>query len=89
MKAKLKNLVECILIKVDVQKSEYHKTDEQMSGHMRDSDYMGMLPDGNLYVLLTNTTLPKACSTSMMLHCIFCSVRVTTSIWIMLACIST
>ena len=27
-----------------------------MSGYMRDSDYMGMLPDGNLYVLLTNTT---------------------------------
>ena len=22
---------------------------------MRDSDYMGMLPDGNLYVLLTNS----------------------------------
>ena len=56
MEAELKNLVECVLIKVDVQKSEYHKTDEQMSGHMRDSDYMGMLPDGNLYVLLTNTT---------------------------------
>ena len=56
LKAKLKNLVECVLIKVDVQNSEYQKTDEQMSGHMRDSDYMGMLPDGNLYVLLTNTT---------------------------------
>ena len=56
MEAELKNLVECVLIKVDVQKSEYHKTDEQMSGHMRDSDYMGMLPDGNLYVLLTKTT---------------------------------
>ena len=55
MKAKLKNLVECVLIKVDVQNSEYQKTDEQMSGYMRDSDYMGMLPDGNLYVLLTNT----------------------------------
>ena len=53
---KLKNLVECVLIKVDVQNSEYQKTDEQMSGYMRDSDYMGMLPDGNLYVLLTNTT---------------------------------
>lgn len=56
MKSKLKNLVECVLIKVDVQNSEYQKTDEQMSGYMRDSDYMGMLPDGNLYVLLTNTT---------------------------------
>ena len=32
MKAKLKNLVECVLIKVDVQNSEYQKTDEQMSG---------------------------------------------------------
>ena len=60
MEAELKNLVECVLIKVDVQKSEYHKTDEQMSGHMRDSDYMGMLPDGNLYVLLTNTTRESA-----------------------------
>ena len=60
MKAKLKNLVECVLIKVDVQNSEYQKTDEQMSGYMRDSDYMGMLPDGNLYVLLTNTTRESA-----------------------------
>ena len=57
MKAKLKNLVECVLIKVDVQNSEYQKTDEQMSGYMRESDYMGMLPDGNLYVLLYNTTI--------------------------------
>ncbi len=60
MKAKLKNLVECVLIKVDVQNSEYQKTDEQMSGYMRNSDYMGMLPDGNLYVLLTNTTREDA-----------------------------
>ena len=60
MEAELKNLVECVLIKIDVQKSEYHKTDEQMSGHMRDSDYMGMLSDGNLYVLLTNTTRESA-----------------------------
>ncbi len=32
-----------------------------MDEKMRDSDYMGMLPDGNLYVLLTNTTRKGCC----------------------------
>lgn len=45
MKAKLKNLVECVLIKVDVQNSEYQKTDEQMSGYMRDSEDMERIFD--------------------------------------------
>lgn len=60
MKAEQKNLVECVLIKVDVPKEKYQEIDEQMSGQMRESDYMGMMPDGNLYVLLTNTSRESA-----------------------------
>ena len=60
MNAELKNLVECVLIKVDVQENRYHEIDEKMSHQMRDSDYMGMMPDGNLYILLTNTTRESA-----------------------------
>ena len=60
MNAELKNLVECVLIKVDVGKESYREIDEHMSQQMRDSDYLGMMPDGNLYILLTNTTRESA-----------------------------
>ena len=60
MNAELKNLVECVLIKVDVGKERYREIDEHMSRQMRDSDYLGMMPDGKLYILLTNTTRESA-----------------------------
>lgn len=41
MNAELKNLVECVLVKVDVGKERYREIDEHMSRQMRDSDLSG------------------------------------------------
>lgn len=60
MNAEIKNLVECVLVKVDISKEQYREIDEHMSGQLRDSDYLGIMPDGNLYILLTNTTRESA-----------------------------
>ena len=60
MNAEIKNLVECVLVKVDIPKGQYREIDEHMSGQLRDSDYLGIMPDGNLYILLTNTTRESA-----------------------------
>ena len=60
MNAESKNLVECVLVKVDIPKEQYREIDEHMSGQLRDSDYLGIMPDGNLYILLTNTTRESA-----------------------------
>ena len=60
MNAELKNLVECVLIKVDVGKERYREIDEHMSRQMRDSDYLGLMSDGKMYLLLTNTTKENA-----------------------------
>ncbi len=60
MDAELKNLVECVFLKVCVSQEHLLEIDEKMTAHLRDSDYLGMMPDGNLYVLLTNTTRENA-----------------------------
>ena len=31
-----------------------------MASHMRDSDYLGLMSDGRMYLLLTNTTKENA-----------------------------
>ena len=48
MNAEIKNLVECVLVKVDIPKEQDREIDEHMSGQLRDSDYLGIMPDGNL-----------------------------------------
>lgn len=58
--AKEKNLAECVLLKICIEKEKYQEVDETMSGKLRDSDYMGMMPDGRLYVLLANATKENA-----------------------------
>ncbi len=55
-----KNLAECILLKVCVPEENYREVDEKMTRRLRGSDYLGLLSDGNLYVLLTNTTAETA-----------------------------
>ena len=58
---KRENLVECVLLKVNVAQENYRgDAMEQMATHMRDSDYLGLMSDGKLYVLLTNTTKENA-----------------------------
>ena len=56
MDAEAKNLVECVLLKIDADPGQYSQVDRSMSKKLRDSDYLGFLSDGRLYVLLTNTT---------------------------------
>lgn len=58
--AKVKNLAECILLKVDVLREQYREIDEVMSTKLRDSDYLGLRADGGLYVLLANATKESA-----------------------------
>lgn len=58
--AELKNLVECVLLRVCIEGMAHEEAAERMSSQMRDSDYMGILSDGNLYILLTNTDKTSA-----------------------------
>ena len=60
MDAEAKNLAECVLLRVGAVREQYRQVDETMARKLRDSDYIGILPDGNLYVLLANTTKENA-----------------------------
>lgn len=60
MDAEAKNLAECVLLKVGAVREQYRQVDATMAKKLRDSDYIGILPDGNLYVLLANTTKENA-----------------------------
>lgn len=55
VKAEEKNLVECTLLKVCVQSEQYQEVGRKMVEKMRDSDYIGVMEDAQLYVLLANT----------------------------------
>jgi len=60
MDAEAKDLAECVLLKVDAVHEQFRQLDETMARKLRDSDYLGIMPDGNLYVLLANTTKENA-----------------------------
>lgn len=54
-RAKEKNLVQCTLLKVLEDQERYSEIAGQMSRLLRTSDYMGMMQDEKLYILLANT----------------------------------
>lgn len=58
--AKIKDLAECVLLKVNVSDERYKEIDENMTGKLRGSDYLGLRSDGRLYVLLANATKESA-----------------------------
>lgn len=60
MDAEIRNLAECVLLKICISPDRQMEIDEIMTSHLRDSDYLGMMTDGNLYVLLANTTRANA-----------------------------
>lgn len=60
LEAERRELAECILLQVCVGPEQYAEIDGTMSRRLRDSDYLGLLSDGNLYVLLANTTRESA-----------------------------
>lgn len=58
--AKIKNLAECVLLKVKVSEEQYKEIDQNMTGKLRGSDYLGLRSDGGLYALLANATKESA-----------------------------
>lgn len=58
--AEERNLVECILLHIEVPAENYRDVDAAMTKRLRGSDYMGIMTDGGLYVLLANTTRESA-----------------------------
>lgn len=58
--AERKKLTECTLIKIVVDSDKYVETANTLINHLRPADYIGTMADGNLYVLLANTTMNEA-----------------------------
>ena len=55
MSAKRKDLVECTLLQLFVQPEQYSDAAALLTAKLRQTDYLGTLEDGGLYVLLANT----------------------------------
>lgn len=53
--ARAKGLTECTLLRVLTEDGSPAQAAAALSQNMRQTDYMGMLKDGGLYVLLSNT----------------------------------
>ena len=53
-------LTECVLVEVGVRDGEYEQASKVLAHSIRATDYMGMLGDGKLYVLLSNTNEENA-----------------------------
>lgn len=60
MDAKSRGLTECVLLEVLTGKENYVKADHDIGKSVRQTDYMGILDDGKLYVLLANTNEEKS-----------------------------
>ena len=58
--AKAKNLVECTLLRVLDTGGNLGEIGSKMTKRLRTNDYMGVMSDGNIYVLLANTTQEDA-----------------------------
>ena len=55
-----KGLTECVVLKVLPQGESAEETGLRLSETLRQTDYMGILDDGQLYVLLSNTNSENA-----------------------------
>ena len=53
--AKNKGLAECTILEIDLDGKNLEKCGDELAKLMRQSDYIGKLSDGKLYVLLSNT----------------------------------
>lgn len=58
--AKRKGLTECALLEVQTGDRSYDQAAAVLGDNIRSSDYMGVLADGRLYVLLSNTDAENA-----------------------------
>lgn len=59
-KAKKRNLTECTLLQIKALPEEYEQAGEVLMKNLRQSDYLGAMTDGRLYVLLANTVRQEA-----------------------------
>lgn len=59
-KAKKKNLTECTLLQIQADPSECERAGEVLLKNLRQTDYIGTMEDGRLYVLLANTVRKEA-----------------------------
>lgn len=55
-----KGLTECAVLRMDIPKEHYVEASIALSGKLRQSDYIGVMSDGRLYVLLGNTSKENA-----------------------------
>lgn len=55
VKAERKGLAECVVLKIDMDDTEYVNIGKKLTGKLRQSDYIGVTLSGDLCVLLTNT----------------------------------
>ena len=58
--ASAKGLTECVVLRVLPQGETSEETGLRLSERLRQTDYMGILDDGQLYVLLSNTNIENA-----------------------------
>ncbi|MCI8561662.1 MAG: NAD(P)-dependent oxidoreductase [Dorea sp.] len=58
--AKKKELTECALLEIQTENQSFEQASAILGDNIRTSDYMGVLKDGKLYVLLSNTDAENA-----------------------------
>lgn len=58
--AKEKKLTECALLEIRTEDRGYEQAAQALGANIRSSDYMGVMGDGKLYVLLSNTDAENA-----------------------------
>ena len=60
VQAESKHLTECTMIRILADEKDYLETGKIFAANLRPMDYVGTLPDGNMYALLSNTTVVEA-----------------------------
>ena len=60
VQAEQKGLTECTLIRILIEPQNYFDAGAELTLRLRGNDHIGTLEDGNLYVLLANTTKQEA-----------------------------
>lgn len=62
LKAERKGLTECVVLKIGMpaEGMDYRQAGQEIIGKLRQTDYIGMLGDGELYILLPNTNSEDA-----------------------------
>ena len=59
-KAKKKNLTVCTLLRIQTDTEDYGQIGKVLMKNLRQTDYMGTMGDGKMYVLLANTVRMEA-----------------------------